>query len=117
MKKLKGKNALALAECCKWNKKKKEAEKKLKAARAKLKLDKEGDYKNDAGDILTISEVEKKKDIDPQKLFKAMKKQKKQKRFWDVIKVHLTTLKTILSLEEVEAMQEDAPSTLKFVFK
>ena len=114
---LKGEEALILAECCKYSKEQKEAEKKLKKAKAKLELLAKGEYINGAGDTLVISEAKKKSDIDPKELFFKLRRKGVVKKFFDCVKVNVTDLKKILALSEIEKMQEDLDPIKRYSFK
>lgn len=109
--------ALLLAEACKLNKEIKKAEKRLKAIKVELSFDTKGDYVNKAGDKVVVSLTPKKSDIDPQRLYKLMLKNKMQGRFWGVVKVQLTPLKKVIPESAIEKLQNDLDPIVKCSFK
>ena len=84
---MKGKKALLIAEGCKLNKKKKDAEKRLAEIKIEIDLTADGTYKNEAGDSLVISSSEKFTEIEPKKVLAYLKKMKMGARFPETIKI------------------------------
>jgi hypothetical protein len=115
---LTGDKALLLAEGAKLNKEKKAAEKRLAEIKIEMKLKEEGVYKNKAGDELTLVFSDAYSEIDPEKLFNLFVKNRKKRKFWSVVKVHLGALGKIVPASSIAAMRTklDKPIT-KWTFR
>ena len=114
---IKGKKALLLAEGCKLNKIKKDAEKRLKEIKIEIDFKKDGTYKNEAGDELVVSESEKFSDIQPKKVLVYLKKMKMMSRFPEVIKVQITPLKKIIPESTYAKWRTKLDPIIKFSWK
>ncbi len=114
---LKNKKALLLAEGCKLNKVKKDAEKRLKEIKTEIELTDEGTYKNEAGDQLVISESERFSDIEPKKVLAYLKKMKMTSRFPDVIKIQITPLKKVVPETVIAKWRSPLDPTTRFSWK
>ena len=114
---MKGKKALLLAEGCKLNKVKKDAEKRLKEIKTEIELEKEGTYKNEAGDQLIVSVTEKFSDITPKKVMDYLKKMKMGSRFPETIKVQITPLKKIVPESVIAKWRTPLDPTIKYSWK
>jgi hypothetical protein len=114
---LEGTNALLLAEGCKLSKIKKDAEKRIAEIKKKIGLKEEGIYKNEVGDILDISVMDKNSDIEPKKVMAYLKKMKMTARFPEVIKVQLTPLRKIVPESVIEGWQIKLDPIIKYSWK
>ena len=114
---LEGKNALLLAEGVKFNKIKKDAEKRLSEIKEKIGIKEEGIYKNEVGDILDVSVMDKNSDIEPKKVLAYLKKMKMTSRFSEVIKVQITPLKKIVPESIIEGWQIKLDPIIKYSWK
>jgi len=114
---LEGKNALLLAEGVKFNKIKKDAEKRLSEIKEKIGIKEEGIYKNEVGDILDVSVMDKNSDIEPKKVLTYLKKMKMTSRFSEVIKVQITPLKKIVPESVIEGWQIKLDPIIKYSWK
>jgi len=114
---LEGKNALLLAEGVKFNKIKKDAEKRLSEIKEKIGIKEEGIYKNEVGDILDVSVMDKNSDIEPKKVLAYLKKMKMTSRFSEVIKVQITPLKKIVPESVIEGWQIKLDPIIKYSWK
>ena len=114
---LENSKGLLLAEGCKLDKRKKAAEKRLKEIKKELDLTQKGDYTNRSGNIVKVTVVPKKSDIDPKRLHSLLVKKKMISRFWSCIKVQLTPLKKVIPESAIEKMQEDLDDIIKCSFK
>jgi hypothetical protein len=114
---LEGKKALLLAEACKLNKIKKDAEDRLKEIKTELDLKEAGKYKNEAGDRLTIAETEKFSEINPKTVFDHMKKERMLVHFPSVVKVQITPLKKVVPETIFNRWRKKLSPTLRWAFK
>ena len=114
---LEGKNALLLAEGAKLNKIKKEAEKRLTEIKKELGIKEPNTYKNEAGDALVVSIMDKNSDIEPKKVMAYLKKMKMTARFPEVIKVQLTPLRKIVPESVIEGWQIKLDPIIKYSWK
>ena len=114
---LKGKKALLIAEGCKLNKIKKDAEKRLKQIKNELDITVEGTYKNEANDTLVVSIADNFTDIDPMKVLAYLKRIKMAGRFTETIKVQITPLKKIVPESIIAKWRSSLDPTTKFSFK
>jgi len=114
---MKGKKALLIAEACKLDKQKKAAEKRIKEIKAEIDLNKDGTYKNEAGDSLVISSAEKFTDIEPKKVMAYLKKMKMQARFSETIKVQITPLKKLVPESTIATWRKPLDPTIKYSWK
>jgi len=114
---LEGKNALLLAEGAKLNKIKKEAEKRLTEIKKELGIKEPNTYKNEAGDALVVSIMDKNSDIEPKKVMAYLKKMKMTARFPEVIKVQLTPLRKIVPESIIEGWQIKLDPIIKYSWK
>jgi hypothetical protein len=115
---LTGDDALLLAEACKLDKQRKEAEKRLKEIKKSLvAIEKVGQYYNDAGDKLDFSERDNYTPIDSKELYEVMKKQKVGKFFWSCVKPNLTDVKKYVSETKINKLRKKLDPTPVFSFK
>ena len=114
---IKGRKALLLAEGCKLNKIKKDAENRLKEIKAEIEFNSSGTYKNEAGDQLVIAETKKFSDIPPKKVLDYLKKMKMNSRFPEVIKVQLTPLKKVVPETIISKWRTPLDSVLRWSWK
>jgi len=116
---LKGKKALLLAEACKLNKTKKEAEKRIKVIKTEMGLKNPGEYVNEANDKLVLSESTKFSDVDARKLFLKFKKKSKamEKLFFSIIKVQIGPLEKILPETAINKLRVKLDPIKKWAFK
>lgn len=114
---LEGKEALLLAEGCKQNKIKKEAESRLAEIRDEIGLKKEGVYTNSAGDKLDVSTLPKFSDVNPKDVLDYLKKIKMTARFPEVIKVQITPLRKIVPESTIDGWRVELDPTIKFSWK
>lgn len=117
VKTFKGKKALLLAEGCKLNKVKKDAEKRLKEIKEEIDIAVEGTYTNEVGDKLVVSESDNYTDIDPKDVKMYLKNNKMLKRFSETIKVQLTPLKKLVPESVYDTWRSKLDPTLKFSWK
>lgn len=117
VKTFKGKKALLIAEGCKLNKTKSDAEKRLKEIKIEIDITSEGTYKNDAGDVLVVSESDNFSDIEPKKVLAYLKKMKMAARFPEVIKVQITALKKLVPETVIAKWRTPLDPTIKFSWK
>lgn len=113
---LTGDKALLLAEGCKLNKQKKEAEKRLKEIKKSLDLKVAGQYTNSAGDKLNFTVVSNLTDPEPEDFYKEMKKKKLKAFFWKCIKVSITEAKKYLTEKEMNKLRAPLDPTQKYSF-
>jgi len=114
---LKGDQAELLAEACKLNKTKKDAEKRLGEIKGELKKLKPGDYTNRGGDTLNVSVTDKTSDVDAMSLFNYFKRKKQTSRFWACVKVQLGELRKQVPETTIDKWIDKLGETKKFTFK
>ena len=116
--KLTGNEGLLLAEACKLDKQRKEAEKRLKEIKKSFtSVEKVGQYYNDAGDKLDFSERDNYTPIDSKELYDLMKKRKISKFFWGCVKPGLTETKQYIPVKEIDKLRQKLDPTPVFSFK
>ena len=76
-----------------------------------------GTYFNENHDILTISEADKKSDIDPNEFYNILKKAKKLDLFWTSISVSIKEAEKVLGKDEIEKLRTVVGTTTRYVFK
>ena len=100
---LKGEEALLLAEACKLDKQRKDAEKRLKEIKkAFTDLKEKGEYSNSAGDHVIVSFRDKYTEMEPKEVQKLLKSKKLGKYFWKCVKIALTETKKYLTEKEID---------------
>jgi len=114
---LKGKKALLLAEACKLNKTKKDAEKRIKKIKIEMNLSKTGEYVNEANDILVLSESDKFSDIDTKKLYKRFVSRKRTCEYFGVVKVQIAPLLKIMPESIIKKLRYKLDPITKWSFK
>lgn len=115
---LKGNDALLLAEACKLDKQRKDAEKRLKEIKASFQgLTQKGEYSNSAGDRVVVSYRDAYTDIEPKEVQKLLKTKKLGKYFFKCVKVALTETKKYLNEKEIEGLREKLDPIKAFSFK
>ena len=114
---VKGKKALLIAEGCKLNKERKLLEKRLNEIKVELSFKKDGNYNNEAGDVLQIAKTEKFTEIEPKRLYTYLKKLNKSHSFFRVVKVQLTELKKVIPETAINKMREELDPTLRWSWK
>lgn len=116
---LKGTKALLLAEACKLNKTKKDAEKRIKKIKAEIDLNKTGEYKNEADDRLVLSESDKFSDVDARKLYLKFKRKSKamEMKFFSIVKVQIGPLEKIMPKSIIEKLRIKLDPIQKWSFK
>jgi len=115
---LTGTKALLLAEACKLNKTKKDAEKRIKKIKIEMKL-KTGEYINEANDKLVLSESDKFSDVDARKLYLKFKKKSKamEMKFFSIVKVQIGPLGKIMPESIIEKLRTKLDPIKKWSFK
>jgi len=116
---LKGKKALLLAEACKLNVTKKNAEKRIKQIKIEMDLKNAGEYVNEANDKLVLAESDKFTDIDARKLYNKLKKKSKsmEMKFFTVVKVQVGPLEKIMPKTVIGRMRSKLDPIKRWSFK
>lgn len=114
---LKGRKALLLAEGCKLRKEQKKIEERLKEVKSEMSLDKDGTYRNEAGDELVISITEKFSEISPRTVMDYLKRKQMTNRFPEIVKVQITALKKVVPESMVEKWREPLDNILRWTWK
>ena len=116
---LKGEEALLLAEACKLDKQRKDAEKRLKEIKkAFTDLKEKGEYSNSAGDRVIVSFRDKYTEMEPKEVQKLLKSKKLGKYFWKCVKIALTETKKYLTEKEIDDLRTKLDPPIKaFSFK
>jgi len=114
---LKGTKALLLAEACKLNKTKKDAEKRIKKIKTEMHLSKAGEYINEASDILVLTESDKFSDVDAKKLYKKFLRNKRIDEFFGVVKVQIGPLEKIMPKTVIAKLRVKLDPITKWSFK
>ena len=114
---LTGEKAILLNKGCKYDRKIKELQEKLKEIKIELEIEEPGTYTNDIGDVLIVTRRDRFEDIPPSRLLKYLKSKRRGTKFINCIKVHFTKAKRYIDEADIPKLRKKKGETISFSWK